>query len=172
MDFMQFSLIHLGFGTLLLILWIAALIDLKTLTIPNELSFILIALWVPFAIFGVQSGYTVFDLFFQLLGGVAAFFVGVLLFAMKVMGGGDVKLVGALAPLLPIQTLPWLFALIAISGMFWGVFFVIGKYCFYRFSDKKLSLKKALKTKLPYGPAIAAGFTLYAFPLLSSTGIF
>ncbi len=172
MDFAQLSLIHLGFGLLLLILWIAALIDLKTLTIPNELSFILIALWVPFAIFAIRSGYTAIDLVFQVLGGLAAFLVGVVLFAMRVMGGGDVKLVGALAPLLPIETLPWLFASIAIIGMFWGVLFVIGKYFFYKFGDEKLSLRKALKTKLPYGPAIAAGFTLYTFPLLSSTGIF
>lgn len=158
-----FDPILLGVGSVLLVVWIAAIIDLRTMTIPNIYPMILVALWLPFGVVAVQSGITLTDFGLQALGGILAFFVGVLAFVGRIMGGGDVKLMAALAPLIPFRTLPQLFILIALSGLVWAILF--GAYYALKSKnstdDWKTSFGRLRQAHMPYGPAIALGVTLF-----------
>ncbi|WP_431469796.1 A24 family peptidase [Sphingosinithalassobacter sp. LHW66-3] len=74
---------------------------------------------------------------------VFAFFAGA--FALGQMGGGDVKLIGALALWLPVQPLLWMLVLMSLIGGALTLLLVLEK-----------ALRKTRKTlEIPYGVAIA-----------------
>jgi prepilin peptidase CpaA len=101
-------------GLLALLLLIAAYGDLKSRTIANELNLAVALLAVPF---WWASGLALWpDIALQL--GVAAlvfcFFAAA--FALGAMGGGDVKLIAALALWLPWQALLIMLLIMSIAG--------------------------------------------------------
>ncbi len=89
------------------------------------------------------------------------------------MGGGDVKLFAALALWFPLKDLPIVVILMTFLGLFYTLA-VLG----YRMlknnqadttSSEKLSFmarfRQQMRSKLPYGPAIALGVTAYLYQI-------
>lgn len=75
---------------------------------------------------------------------VFAFFAGA--FAIGQMGGGDVKLIGALALWLPVQPLIWMLILMSLIG---------GGLTLLMMAEKKLRSRNGMPLEIPYGVAIA-----------------
>ncbi|HEX8302918.1 A24 family peptidase [Sphingomonas sp.] len=75
---------------------------------------------------------------------VFAFFAGA--FALGQMGGGDVKLIGALALWLPVQPLIWMLILMSLIGGALTLLMVI---------EKRLRRRRGMPLEIPYGVAIA-----------------
>ncbi|MBX3566235.1 MAG: prepilin peptidase [Sphingomonas sp.] len=75
---------------------------------------------------------------------VFAFFAGA--FALGQMGGGDVKLIGALALWLPVQPLIWMLILMSLIG---------GGLTLLMVAEKKLRSRATMPLEIPYGVAIA-----------------
>ena len=159
--------LHLAWGFLLLVICIAAAIkDLKTFTIPHLYPGLVLALLVP-ALFFIDLSLPLIG--WQILSGLLAFFVGFLLFAIGVMGGGDVKLFAALAIWVPLKHL----IVLVMAMTFLGLFYTLGYLIFRSMKDQKndtdnpMSFLKRIRTnlrsRLPYGPAIALGFAGYLY---------
>ena len=75
---------------------------------------------------------------------VFAFFAGA--FALGQMGGGDVKLIGALALWLPVQPLIWMLILMSLIG---------GALTLLLVAEKRLRRRGTMPLEIPYGVAIA-----------------
>src|SRR6185295_16167034 len=72
----------------------AAAYDAATLTIPNWISLVLIALF-PLVAFSADLGWA--EVGMHVAVGFAALVIGIALFAARVIGGGDAKLFAAIA---------------------------------------------------------------------------
>ena len=84
----------------------AAVRDLTTMTIPNWMSLVLAALFLPAAL---VAGLAWLSILTHLGIGAAALAVGIGLFALRVLGGGDAKIMAALILWLgPAAVLPFL----------------------------------------------------------------
>jgi prepilin peptidase CpaA len=131
------------FGLLATLLVVAAVTDLRARIISNRLN-LAIALLAPLswhaAGLPLWPG-VAFQLGLALL--VFALFAG--LFALGMMGGGDVKLLGALALWFPWPVLLWLLTLMAVGGGLVTLATVI---------DHRWR-KKPGRPEIPYGVAIA-----------------
>ena len=132
-------------GLLALGLLAASWLDLKSRTIPNKLNIAIALLAIPF---WWSIGLALWpDVALQV--GVAAIvfalFVGA--FALGAMGGGDVKLIGALALWLPFQAVVFLLFVMSVAG---GVL-TLAMYLRHRLARKEGQLE------IPYGVAIAFG---------------
>lgn len=79
---------------------------------------------------------------------VTAFFIGA--FALGQMGGGDVKLIGALALWLPVQPLIWMLVLMSLLG---------GALTLLLLVESKVRRRDQV-LEIPYGVAIAAAALL------------
>lgn len=75
--------------------------DLRYMRIPNALVGAVALLGIGCAIFGLIP-----DLGIRLTAGGAVFVAGLGLFAIGTMGGGDVKMLAVLVPLVPPEMLP------------------------------------------------------------------
>ena len=141
---------NMAFSWILLGLLAAALLaccwwDLKTRTIPNWLN---LAIALGAVAFWVAVGLPVWPEV-ALRVGVAfvTFWVFAAAFAMGAMGGGDVKLIAALALWLPWQAVLVLLFLMSIAGGVLTLAYLI---------RHKLA-KREEKLEIPYGVAIAFG---------------
>jgi prepilin peptidase CpaA len=132
-------------GLLALMLLAACWWDLKSRTIPNALNIAIALLAVPFwwslhlplwpdAAVQVGIAALVFALF-------------AIAFAFGAMGGGDVKLIGALALWLPFQAVVLLLFIMSIAG---------GVLTLAMFLRHRLAAKEG-QLEIPYGVAIAFG---------------
>lgn len=75
----------------------AAVKDLTSYTIPNWISLALMAAFVPAGAGALASGVPVGDLLLCVGIGAAALVAGVMMFALRWIGGGDAKLMAAAA---------------------------------------------------------------------------
>ena len=119
--------------------------DLRSRTIPNALNFAVALLAIPF---WWATGLALWpDVALQV--GVAALVFGLfaIAFALGAMGGGDVKLVAAVALWLPWQAVVALLVLMSLAGGALTVAMLI---------RKRLARSEA-KLEIPYGLAIAFG---------------
>jgi len=134
------------FGTLLAVmLLMAAWSDIKTRTISNELN---AAIAIVAVIFWIIVGEPLWpDIAIRIAVAVAIFAIFALLFVLRMMGGGDVKMIGALALWLPLKALFAMITVMAISG---GVI-AAGLLIRQRWRPN------AEKPEVPYGVAIALG---------------
>lgn len=91
---------------------------------------------------------------------VFAFFVGA--FALGQMGGGDVKMIGALALWLPVQPLVWMLVLMSLIGGALTLIMVI---------ESKWQAKTGGPVEIPYGVAIAiAALLVLREPIFNQFG--
>ena len=137
------QLIYLLWGGLAIALIVAAITDIKSRTISNKLN-LGIALAAP--VFWIVSGMNFWpDMVWQL--GVAAIIFAIFagMFAIGAMGGGDVKLLAAIALWLHWLTLIQMLVIMSIAGGVLTIFMII---------NKKIQ-KSEGPVKVPYGVAIS-----------------
>ena len=90
---------------------------------------------------------------------VFAFFAGA--FALGQMGGGDVKMIGALALWLPVQPLIWMIVIMSLLGGVLTIVMVV---------EKKVRRHGRI-LEIPYGVAIAiAGLLVLREPIINHFG--
>jgi prepilin peptidase CpaA len=141
---------NMGLSWILLGLLAAALVaccwwDLKTRTIPNWLN---LAIALGAIGFWVAVGLPVWpEVALRVLVAFITFWVFAAAFAMGAMGGGDVKLIAALALWLPWQAVLVLLFLMSLAGGVLTLGYLI---------RHKLA-KREEKLEIPYGVAIAFG---------------
>lgn len=117
----------------------SAITDLRTRTIPNWVSFGLAAIAFAFALLHGWPSLAVCAAVYAVV-----FALGLAMFALRVLGGGDVKLLAAVAASLGFpDAMPFL----AYTGIAGGVLAFA-----WSFIDRK--------AKLPYAVAILAGFAV------------
>ena len=142
----------------------AAVFDAVTLTIPNWISLVLIAL---FPVAALAGGLSWAEVGVHAGIGVASLAVGVALFAGGIIGGGDAKLFSAVALFIGAGAfLPFLFMVALAGGCLAFAIILLRALPSTGFLVYAPWLEKAVpspKTGIPYGIAIAAG-ALMALP--------
>ncbi len=154
---MDSGAISLGLMAVLGMLMIAAAIsDLKSRTISNELNAAMALLAIPF---WIASGLSIWpDVPVQFGAAFAVFLVFAGLFAIGAMGGGDVKLIGALALWLAPLNVMNMLVVMSLAGGALTLAFVL---------DHRL-LRREGPIEIPYGVAIAfAGLLALREPLVN-----
>ena len=138
---------------------VAATGDLRTRTIPNWLNGAIALSAIPF---WLVSGLSVWpDMTIQVGVALAVFGLFALAFYLGAMGGGDVKLVAALALWLPLGAVIKLLVIMSIAG---GVL-TVAMLVRHRLA------KSGKELEIPYGVAIAfGGFWLIAERFLNQFG--
>jgi prepilin peptidase CpaA len=148
------------FGAVFVILAAAALQDLASLRISNLFPLLIVLIFIGWV---VARGWEV-SLWMNLVSFVAVLALGTGLFSLGWLGGGDVKLLAALALWFDWHGLVWLVAFTFIAGFF--LVFVL--YGFRRMVPKDVRQRSSLpifakKGPIPYGVAIALGASLALF---------
>jgi prepilin peptidase CpaA len=132
-------------GLLVLLLLAASWCDLKTRTIPNSLNLAIALLAIPF---WWSVGLALWpDAAIQIGVALLVFALFAIAFALGAMGGGDVKLVGALALWLPFPAVVLLLFVMSVAG---GVL-TLAMYLRHKLARNRGQLE------IPYGVAIAFG---------------
>ena len=142
---MESATITLGLMAILgLLMAIAAISDIRSRTISNELNAAMALLAIPFWIAGGVSLWP--DVPIQFGAAFAVFLVFAGLFAIGAMGGGDVKMIGAVMLWIPLPLFLPMLTIMAIGGGILSAVLLI--HMKLRPSDKPV--------EVPYGVAIAA----------------
>ncbi len=146
------------------LLLVASLHDVAARTIPNACPLALAAA-------GVLLRIRAHDLPLAMLAAAAIFVIAAFAFARGLMGGGDVKLIGAAALLVPPATTPSLVLTIALAGgLLSSLYLTLSLLvpapacgrphtCFARIVRAEL-WRIRRRASLPYGAAISAGALL------------
>lgn len=130
----------------------AAVWDAATFTIPNWISLTLVALFIPYML--SLANPTWGDLGWRLLVATVIFGVGFGMFAVNAMGGGDVKLMTAVALFVGAGAIGDFIMAVALAG---GALCVGALLLRPVRRALKLPVSSIRKTKVPYGLAICAG---------------
>ncbi len=154
-------LLSIGF-----IVTIAAIYDAATLTIPNWISLVLVAL---FPVVALCSGSDFTEIGIHLSIGFAALLAGMILFAFNLIGGGDAKFFAAVSLFVGLSDLASYVVVVVFAGGLLALLIVGAK----KISGFGLSMDWFLKRTrdgavIPYGIAIAAG----ALVVLPETHLF
>jgi prepilin peptidase CpaA len=143
---------------------VAALKDLTSFTIPNWISIALAASFLPAALVG---GLGVADVGVHLGIGFGALIAGMIMFAMRWIGGGDAKLFAAAALWLGFGPLPVFLMVTALAGGALALALVNLRSNWVRSvvpaGPAWIERLREPKGDAPYGVAIAIG-ALAAFP--------
>ena len=132
-------------AALMLLLVVAAVGDVRRFTIPNRLCAAVALLALPY--WGA-SGTALWPAFAWQMGfALAVFAVLAALFALGAMGGGDVKLLAALALWLPVRAYAEMMMLVAIAGGALTLVLLI----------RHRAKRREGRPEIPYGLAIALG---------------
>ena len=146
-------------GALALLLLSAAWGDIRTRAIPNGLNAAIALLAIPW---WWANGWALWpEITFQI--GIAAIMFGIfaIAFIFNAMGGGDVKLITALALWLKLVLLVKMLVVMAMAGGLLTLFMLA----------RHRWLKAEGRPEIPYGVAIvAAGFWVVANDVLTITG--
>lgn len=157
-------------GLFLALCIFAALHDVNRLTIPNWLNITLAALFLPAAL---VSGLPLELLGGHLLAGGLAFVVAFGLFAFRIFGGGDAKMIPAVVLWMgPAAALPFLYWM-AIAGGACALILLIGRRSVP--AEVVPGFMRAPfepKAGVPYGVAIAAGAMLAGPHSLMLAGLY
>lgn len=141
----------------------AALKDLTSMTIPNWISLALIAGFVP-AAWG--AGLSLPDMAGHLAVGMAALLLGMGLFAARVVGGGDAKLMAAAGLWLGLKSGAVFLLWTGLAGGLFCLALILARRSFQPYVVGDQGWVGQLlhpKGDIPYGVAICAG-ALAAFP--------
>jgi prepilin peptidase CpaA len=143
---------------------IAALSDITTFTIPNRISLLLLAAFVPAAL---AVGRPLSGIGFDFAVALAALIAGMGMFAAGWIGGGDAKLFAAAALWLGAPGLPVFLIVTALAGGGLAVLLLNARSPWLRphlsAAPPWLDRLATPGAAVPYGAAIAAG-ALAAFP--------
>ena len=143
---------------------VAAVRDLTTFTIPNWISVALAVAFVPAAI---VAGVPMATMGWSVLVGLAMLIAGVVMFALRWIGGGDAKLMAAAAMWLGVQGLAPFVLFTGLAGGGLALALLAARSTWVRpFAAVGPSWVDRLATPggaTPYGVAIAVG-ALAAFP--------
>lgn len=142
---------------------VAALNDLTTMKIPNWISVAMFAGFFPAAL---ALGLPLQDVGLHLAVFAAALFVGMALFALRWIGGGDAKLIAAASLWFgPGGVVIFLLAVALIGGLFCVVLILARRHGAAYAIAAPAWVGRLMEPKgdIPYGVAIAAG-ALAAFP--------
>ena len=132
----------------------AAWQDMRTLHIGNGLSIAVTALFAGWAVIGLATGsFTLQAIGLSVACGAALFAAGLAAFAVGVLGGGDVKLLSAVGLFAGPSGILDLLLVTALAGGLLGIVVFAGA----RIGPVAAPGEAALGSRLPYGPAIAAG---------------
>jgi prepilin peptidase CpaA len=147
----------------------AALHDINSLTIPNWLNLALASLFIPAALF---SHLPIEIVFGHVLAGAAAFIVAFGLFAFRVFGGGDAKMIPAVMLWIgPSASLEFILAMVLVGGVCALCILLVRNTVPAVILPKVVRAPFEENAGVPYGVAIAAGVFLAASgsPILSQT---
>lgn len=134
------------FGILLAVLLLmGAWTDIKTRTISNELNAAIALLGVAFWFVAGDAIWP--DIAVRIAVALGLFAVCAVLFMLRMMGGGDVKMIAALALWLPFKALAAMLTVMALAGGVIALFLLI----------RQRWRPNADRPELPYGVAIAIG---------------
>lgn len=122
--------------------------DLRSFRIPNRVPLTLLAAFVPAALAGGLSGQ---DWLLHLGTGVVCFVAAAILFSLGIWGGGDAKLVPAVALWCGPVVLPRFLVVMALVGGLVALAALVSRRA------EAGGLRTALRGHVPYGIAIAAG---------------
>jgi prepilin peptidase CpaA len=133
---------------LMTLLAFASIEDARNRIIPNRIPLLVFAVCVLgiLAIPDMQQHYGM-----RLASFASMVLAGTLLGMLGIFGGGDIKLLAAIAPWHPVFELPALLFAIGIAGGVMGLFFVL------RAAAGQEGWKAGLKQPVPYAVAIFAG---------------
>jgi len=149
--------------TLVALLVIAAVGDVRRYRISNRLCIVVAGLALPYWLAAsAATGAALLPLLGWQIGVALLVFIGfAVLFALGAMGGGDVKLVAALALWIPPARILELIFLIAIYGGVLALVLVVTR-----------RLRGQTHRAVPYGVAIAlGGITLALEPIVNFSGL-
>lgn len=136
----------------------AAWQDLRTLRIANGLSAAIAALFGAWAVAGLSAGdYSPTALGLAIGCAGALFLLGTAAFGAGMIGGGDVKLLAAIGLFAGPSMILDLLLLTALGGGLLGVAALAGVPLGPVDGRGEATLRERLRTRIPYGPAIAAG---------------
>jgi prepilin peptidase CpaA len=156
-------------GLFLALCLFAALHDVNSLTIPNWLNLALAALFIPAAVF---SGLPIEILIGHVLAGLTAFVIAFGLFAFRVFGGGDAKMIPAVMLWVgPSASMEFLFTMAVTGGLCAMVILLVRQTIPAAVVPGPIRAPFEEKAGVPYGVAIAAGVFMAspASPILSQT---
>ena len=136
---------QLAAGAALLVLLAAAWSDFRTVRIGNIWPLLLILLFAAYAL----TGGRIDQPWMHLAHFGVALAAGMLLFAMKWIGGGDAKLYAAIALWFPLSQGAWLLLATTLAGLVLAVVYLLTRRLVPREQRKD--------RRIPYGVAIAAG---------------
>lgn len=129
----------------------AALSDFKAFRIPNHDSLAIVAAFMV-AVPALGLGLEVTA--WHVAAGMVVFAAGAVLFMLKVWGGGDVKLVAAVALMTGFVGLPRFLLVMALVG---GMLALVLLLCQRFAANGSWGARMAAPGHVPYGIAIAAG---------------
>jgi len=153
----------LALGLLPLLVVVAAVSDLTTMKIPNWISAGLIVGFFPTALL---LGLPVMEMLAHVGVGVVALLVGMGLFALRVLGGGDAKLMAAACLWLGIDASIVFIIWTALAGGSFSLLLIMARSQLQPLAQVAPAWVGTLlqpKGDIPYGVAIAVG-ALMAFP--------
>lgn len=147
---------------LLAVVIAAAIQDVARLRISNRFPLIVIALYIANG--AITGNWHLFDSTVLFLIVLAA---GAVLFHYGILGGGDVKLLCALALWCSFGTVGWLLLSIAMFGGLVALLFMFARRLLPSALTKRLGWSSLIRRgPIPYGVAIASGVIL-CFTLIS-----
>jgi prepilin peptidase CpaA len=155
-------------GLFLALCLFAAMHDIHSLTIPNWLNLTLAGLFVPAAF---ASGVPIEILGGHLLAGALAFVAAFGLFAFRIFGGGDAKMIPAVVLWMgPSAALPFLYWMALAGGACAIVILIARRSVPVAAVPGFMRAPFEPKAGVPYGVAIAAGAIIagHASPMLAS----
>lgn len=140
------------------LLVVAAWQDLRTLHISNNLPLSVVGAFVAWSILGLVAGtLTVEGIALSIGCAAMLFLVAAAGFAVGMMGGGDVKLAAAVALFAgPALMLDFLLVVGVVGGVL-GIVVLAGVQIGPVANADGSTARGRLQSRLPYGPAIAAG---------------
>ncbi|MBM3623253.1 MAG: pilus assembly protein CpaA [Alphaproteobacteria bacterium] len=148
----------------------AALSDWARYVIPNQIPLAAVALFVVHAGVVLLRGGQPMSLVWAVACGAVVFAGGAFLFAQKVLGGGDVKLMAVCAMWAGPNHVAEFILVTTLYGALLSAAFLLPAFRQKaELSDAKFvgSVTAALRRRLPYGLAIATGAVVVCFRLLT-----
>lgn len=160
-----------------LLVW-AAVSDLQRFIIPNGVTLGVIALYPAYVAAGFLGGMPV-DWAGGLIAAAVVFAMGYVFFSIGLVGGGDVKLLTAVALFVGLTSLPSFLMVTGFAGGVLSIGILAAKMIALSRIPADLRavilpldrrfpiLRAALKTDAPYGAAIAFGGIFIIYQLIS-----